>query len=39
LKSDEGIVRNKLKIASIRKNAIVFLRIQEEFGSFSEYLW
>jgi len=39
LRSDEGIIRNKLKIYSARKNAVVFLRIQEEFGSFDHYLW
>ncbi len=39
LRLDEGIIRNKLKIYSARTNAEVFLKIQEEFGSFSEYLW
>ncbi len=39
LKDDASIVRNKLKIASVRKNALVFLQIQKEFGSFSAYLW
>ncbi len=33
------IVRNKLKIFSVRKNALVFLEIQKEFWSFSDYLW
>lgn len=36
---NEGIVRNRLKIASAVKNAKSFLRVQEEFGSFSRYLW
>jgi DNA-3-methyladenine glycosylase I len=36
---DAGIVRNRLKIASAVKNARAFLRIQEEFGSFSKYQW
>ncbi len=39
LRLDEGIIRNKLKIYSARTNAQVFLKIQEEFGSFSDYLW
>lgn len=33
------IIRNRLKVFSARSNAIVFLKIQEEFGSFSNYLW
>lgn len=33
------IIRNRLKIYSTRNNAIVFLNIQKEFGSFSKYLW
>lgn len=36
---DPGIVRNKLKVNAARKNAIAFLKIQEEFGSFDAYLW
>ncbi len=39
LRADEGIIRNRLKIYSARKNAIVFIKIQEEFGSFDNYLW
>lgn len=39
LHSDPGIIRNRLKIASARQNAIVFLKIQKEFGSFDRYLW
>ncbi len=39
LREDEGIVRNRLKIYSARKNARVFLAIQKEWGSFSDYLW
>jgi DNA-3-methyladenine glycosylase I len=34
-----AIVRNKLKVNAARKNAIAFLNIQEEFGSFDAYLW
>ncbi len=36
---NEGIVRNKLKIASVVRNAEVFLKIQKEFGSFDKYIW
>lgn len=36
---DEGIIRHKLKIKSAIKNAQVFLSIQKEFGSFSQYAW
>lgn len=34
-----AIVRNKLKVNAARKNAIAFLNIQKEFGSFDAYLW
>lgn len=36
---DPGIVRNQLKIWSARTNARAFIKIQQEFGSFSKYLW
>ena len=36
---DPGIVRNRLKLGSTVKNARAFLRVQEEFGSFSAYQW
>lgn len=39
LRSDEGIIRNKLKIYGVRKNAIAFIKMQEEFGSFDKYIW
>lgn len=39
LRGDERIIRNCLKIYSARNNARVFLEMQKEFGSFSEYLW
>jgi len=39
LRENEGIIRNRLKIESARKNALVFLAIQKEFGSFDKYLW
>src|SRR5690554_920228 len=34
-----GIIRNKLKIRATVTNAQMFMRIQEEFGSFSNYIW
>jgi DNA-3-methyladenine glycosylase I len=36
---DPGIIRNRLKVFSVRTNAKAFLEIQKEFGSFSEYIW
>lgn len=33
------IIRNRLKIFSVRKNAIAFIEIQKEFGSFDNYIW
>ena len=39
LKTKPTIIRHRLKIFSVPQNAIVFLRIQEEFGSFDQYVW
>ena len=39
LRLDTGIIRNKLKIKSAKTNAICFLEIQKEFGTFSRYIW
>jgi len=39
LREDKGIIRNKLKIYSVRKNAIAFIKIQDEFKSFDNFLW
>lgn len=39
LLTDPGIVRNRLKVASLVKNARAFLAVREEFGSFDAYLW
>lgn len=39
LLEDEGIVRNQLKVRATVTNAQAFMRIQEEFGSFSDYIW
>src|SRR5690606_18508413 len=36
---DPGLIRNRLKLYSIRNNARAFLKVQEEFGSFSSYIW
>ncbi|MEK9671247.1 MAG: DNA-3-methyladenine glycosylase I [Rhodospirillaceae bacterium] len=34
-----GIIRNRLKVFGVRKNALAFLKIQKEFGSFDAYVW
>jgi DNA-3-methyladenine glycosylase I len=39
LRENPEIIRNKLKIYGTRKNALAFIKIQEEFGSFDAYLW
>lgn len=39
LRTDSGIVRNRLKIEAAVNNARIFRSIQAEYGSFSEYLW
>jgi len=39
LLNDEGIIRNKLKIASAINNAKQFIKIQKEFGTFDKYIW
>lgn len=39
LLSNAGIIRNKLKIKSAIRNAKVFIEIQNEFGSFNNYIW
>jgi len=39
LREDAGIIRNRLKIYSARKNALIFLEMQREFGSFNDWLW
>ena len=39
LLQDDGIIRNRLKINSAVTNAIAFLQIKREFGSFDEYVW
>ncbi len=39
LLENPGIIRNRLKIYAARQNALAFLQIQKEFGSFSNYVW
>jgi DNA-3-methyladenine glycosylase I len=39
LLGNEGIIRNRLKIASAIQNARAFLAVQQEFGSFDRYVW
>lgn len=39
LLADEGIVRNRAKIAASIGNAKAFLAVQREHGSFDAYLW
>jgi len=39
LLGDEGIVRNRLKIASAIRNAKAFLAIRKEHGSFDRFIW
>ena len=39
LAEDSGIIRNKLKIKATVTNAQAFIKIQEEFGTFSKYIW
>jgi DNA-3-methyladenine glycosylase I len=36
---NDGIVRNRLKIAATIENAKKFLEVKKEFGSFDAYLW
>ena len=39
LLKNEGIIRNRLKINSAVTNAIAFLEVKREFGSFDAYVW
>ena len=39
LLQDAGIIRNKLKVKATITNAQAFMKIQDEFGSFSKYIW
>ncbi|MBN2290582.1 MAG: DNA-3-methyladenine glycosylase I [Candidatus Glassbacteria bacterium] len=37
--ADPGLIRNRQKLSAAINNARAFLRVQEEFGSFCEYIW
>lgn len=39
LLQDAGIIRNQLKIRATVSNALAFMKVQDEFGSFSNYIW
>lgn len=39
LLQNEGIIRNRAKIAAAINNAARFLEVQKEFGTFSKYIW
>lgn len=39
LAQDPGIIRNRLKIRAAVNNARIFRQIQQEYGTFSDYLW
>jgi DNA-3-methyladenine glycosylase I len=39
LLQDKGLIRNRLKVNAAVRNARVFLKVQEEFGSFDAYSW
>lgn len=39
LLTDEGLIRNRLKIVAAVNNARLFLDVQDEFGTFDKYIW
>lgn len=39
LLANDGVIRNKLKINAVINNAKLFMCIQEEFGSFNQFIW
>ena len=39
LMNNSGIIRNKMKIGAAINNAKAFIRVRQEFGSFSNYFW
>ncbi len=39
LLQNEGIIRNRQKINAVISNANAFLNIQQEFGSFDQFIW
>ncbi len=36
---DPGIIRNRLKVFSVRQNAQSFLKIKKDYKTFSQYVW
>jgi DNA-3-methyladenine glycosylase I len=36
---DAGIIRHQLKIRAAISNAVAFIKVQEEFSSFTNYIW
>lgn len=39
LLKNKGIIRNRLKIMAMIENAKIFIKIRNEYGSFSNYIW
>ncbi len=39
LLNNEKIIRNNLKIKGVITNALIFMEIQKEYGSFAKYIW
>ncbi len=39
IKNEYKVIKSPLKLRSVRSNALAVLKIQTEFGSFSDYLW
>ena len=39
LLQNAGIIRNQLKVRAAVSNAVAFIKVQDEFGSFSKYIW
>ena len=39
LLQNTGIIRNKLKVKAFSKNAIAYLKIKQDGGNFSDFLW
>ena len=37
--ADPGIIRNRLKVEAAVTNAVAYLAVQKEFGTFDRYLW
>lgn len=39
LLTDPGLIRNRAKLFAVRENARVFIKVQQEYGSFTDYIW